>query len=87
MGYGKNNGLVGIRKRAAVKIGRLTQSTEYNVLMRFKHKNGAPSEYMPMANITIFIRDKFMYNVWIGIIAILVTAFITLMLKACGIPS
>jgi len=82
---GKGGGYIGVRKYQAINIGRLPRPADYNVVMKFKNKNGdTETTNALMANFTVFIRDRFMHAVWLGVLVVLVTALVTLMLKTCG---
>lgn len=81
----KTHDVIGIRKNEAIRIGRLTRAADYNFAMKFKSSDGKPGEYVPMASFTIFIRDRFIQALWLGVIVVLATTFVTLILRVCGI--
>lgn len=83
---GSNRQFIGVRKWLAITIGRL-RANDYNIVMKFKSGGGAISEYMPMGNFTVFVRDRFIHAAWLGVIAVLAATLIALILRACEIPS
>lgn len=73
-------------KKPAIDVGRILNHEHYNIVAKFKSGcTGAKSDYLPIAEFSLFERDKFSYAFILSIIGVVTTAIISAILHYYGV--
>jgi hypothetical protein len=76
----EKNSLIMLFQLQAVKIGSISQSEHYKVVMRFSDRHGSQSDFKCMGQFTIYDKDGLRQAILISIVGIVATAIATLII-------